>query len=152
MPGKRSTWQTCRRSVGPELRQRYPQFPAQRCRRTRQRRERDIALRIEQAIKLRAAGAHQLCHPGLSQFLPLHSLRHLPGNDFLDGDSLELRADTFGVEKLVQRRTTVRVPWSHFATHGFTTDLRRLAARSRALLGIFLVLFSKACNAHNSPS
>ena len=52
-------------------------------RRPLQARQRDIALRIENAVHLRPAGLEQNSHARLGKLFLLHSLRQLPGDDLL---------------------------------------------------------------------
>jgi hypothetical protein len=57
-----------------------------------------VATRIQQAIELRTARVHVLCHAGFVDALPLHLLRNLPSDDGLDGRNRGGLEDTFLLE------------------------------------------------------
>ena len=64
-------------------------------------RYRDVA-RIEEAIQLRAASVKLLGHGSLGFLLFPHGLLQLPRQHTLEGNSLNLCADAFGFEEVIE--------------------------------------------------
>ena len=64
-------------------------------------RYRDVA-RIEEAIELRAASVKLLGHSSLGLLLFPHGLLQLPRQHTLEGNSLNLCADAFGFEEVIE--------------------------------------------------
>jgi hypothetical protein len=72
--------------------------------------KRDVIFRIEEAVDLRAAGLEHRSHAIFGDFLFLHGLFELPGDDLFDRLRLRLLKNAFFFQEIVNARTHVVFP------------------------------------------
>ncbi len=109
----------------------------------------DVAIAgVEKAMHLRAAGLHRLSHPIDRDALRFHPLLELERDLFFDDKRRNLVIDAFFLEKLIERRADMRVP---FALCHFSTSFMRSRATARSADGVRCVFLMNPWSTTANP-
>src|SRR5207237_6890313 len=109
-------------------------------RRPLQARQRDVVLRVENAVDLGAAGLEQCRHARLRNLFLLHGLGELPGHNFLDRLRLRFFEDVFLLQEVVDTRSQM------FLAH-CSNSFWRLRASAKSASRVARVFLIKPCSA-----